>query len=808
MTQRFIQITLLSFFISALTAQDKKGVKALLIEKPLTIDARLSESCYGQSHPATGFFQLHPYNGQPAYQKSEVYIFYDQKNIYVGAMLYDTAPDSIFNYFSERDDIGMSDYFGIYFDPYNQGQLAFGFFITPAGVQTDMKAVKSSHDNEDDNWDAVWQSKTRITENGWIIEMRIPYSALRFPKTSVGNWGLNMFRNIRRYNSNNSWNFIDRKVAGFIHQEGELSGIKNIKPPVRLAISPYAATYLEFKEGSNNADFIYKAGMDLKYGLNESFTLDMMLIPDYGQIQSDNKQLNLSPYEVYYGEKRQFFTEGTELFDRADIFYSRRIGAKPKFSDKAENNLNSAEIVDNLPTETQLVNASKVSGRSKNGWGVGVLNAMSLASYATLKDTLTNAKREMLIQPLTNYNVTAIDKSLKNNSYISLINTNVSMYDNPFTANVTATEFQIRDKKKQFAVSGAGGISHRLTEENGKETGFAGFVEFKKNSGNLHFGIEQSIFDATFNPNDLGYLRRNNELETDAFIFYQIIEPFGVFREWNAAVWTEYTRIYEPSAFFGSEIGIESYSKFTNNHSIYWNTGIQSEKHDYFETRVKGRYYIEPQKVWGNLIINTDNRKRLNFRFHVGGYNHPSSAQSGHWINGRVRYRLGQKLQGYYQVEIKNYYNDYGYADRSENEDSIFFTKRDVSNFENTLGLTYGISNKATITMRGRHYNSAVHCHNAFLLNSNGTLASTSKYQFDNQTYNAFNIDMTFRWIFAPGSELSLAWKNAIYKDEELLRRHYWKNLKQTWQSDQTNTFSLKVLYYIDYNNLVKQNRR
>jgi hypothetical protein len=146
------------------SAQEKKSVPAQFITTPLTIDGITDEAVYGQSQPAKDFVQLMPYNGKPAYQPSEVHIFYDQAAIYVGAILYDSAPDSIYNFFSERDNIGISDYFGIYFDPYNQGQLAYGFFITPAGIQTDLKAIKREYDNEESNWNAVWQSKTRITD--------------------------------------------------------------------------------------------------------------------------------------------------------------------------------------------------------------------------------------------------------------------------------------------------------------------------------------------------------------------------------------------------------------------------------------------------------------------------------------------------------------------------------------------------------------------------------------------------------------------------------------------------------------------
>jgi hypothetical protein len=419
--QRLNLLLLIILFSGIVCAQQrpadvtKKSISALLISKPLKIDGIADEEYYTESVPAKDFLQLEPYNGRPAYQTSEVHIFYDQTAIYVGAILYDNSPDSIYNFLSERDEIGYSDYFGIYLDPYNQGQMAFGFFITPAGVQTDIKAVKiTDGDNEDSNWDAVWESRTRINELGWVVEMRIPWSALRFSENSTGSWGLQFFRNIRRYNSNSSWNFIDIKASGFIHQQGSLEGISGIKPSVRLSLSPYAAVYVE-KKAENNSDFIYKGGMDLKYGISESFTLDMMLIPDFGQIQSDDQKLNLSPYELYYSEKRQFFTEGTELFERSGLLYSRRIGAKPKFSDNAEDALLENEAVDYLPTETQLVNASKISGRTTSGLGIGFLNAMTLPSKAVIKDTITSDEREVLVQPFTNYNVTVFDKTLPNN---------------------------------------------------------------------------------------------------------------------------------------------------------------------------------------------------------------------------------------------------------------------------------------------------------------------------------------------------------------------------------------------------------
>jgi hypothetical protein len=794
---------LLLIFIP-LEAQVKKSVEALYIDKPLTIDAVLDEPVYQQARPAKDFVQLQPYNGKPSAQPTEAFFFYDQKAVYVGVMLYDSAPDSIFNIFTERDQFGMFDYFGVYFDPYNQGQLAFGFFISPAGVQFDLKATKMSDgDNEDEKWNAVWDSKTRITDKGWIVEMRIPYSALRFPEKEVHTWGLNMFRNIRRYNSNNSWNRVDRTVSGFIHQEGELTGIKNIKPPVRLSLSPYVSAYMESRSGESKPDFTYKGGMDLKYGLSESFTLDMMLVPDFGQIQSDDKQLNLSPYELYYDEKRQFFTEGTELFQRGGIFYSRRIGGTPKFSGNAESSLNANEIIDYNPVETQLLNATKISGRTMKGWGLGWLNAMTLPSHAVLKDTLTGEAREVTTQTFTNYNVSVIDKSLKNNSYVSLINTNMALANNPLMANVTATEFQIRNKKKTYAVSGNAGYSVR--GDTSREKGFTSNLGFSKNSGKFRFGLSQSICSGTYDPNDLGYLRRNNEMITQLSVGYHIFEPVWIIRESHLMANWNYTRIYDPSDKFGHHIGIDWYTLFKNNYEFEVYGGIETNRHDYYEPRVAGRYFVNPYYWDLNMAVATDSRKPVSFYIQGGGYTKPTNDQWGYSGGTGLNIRIGNRVQASYRFNLDYALNELDYVNKTESEDTIYFAKRDIHTIENVVECSYAMTNKAGISFRMRHYWSGASCEDFYQLQEDGSLLADEMYnQNHDENYNAFNIDMLFRWVFAPGSELSLAWKNAIYDQKDLVVADYFENLDNTFHADQTNSISLKILYYLDYNQLRK----
>jgi len=786
--------------INSVVAQSKKSVEAMHISSPLTIDGVLDEEVYKLAKPAKDFVQIQPLNGKPSKQPTEVYFFYDESAIYVGAKLFD-HPDSIFNYLTARDNTGMSDYFGVYIDPYNQGQLAYGFFITPAGVQLDIKAIKSDDDNEDGNWNAVWESKTRITDKGWQVEMRIPFSELRFSEKTGSTWGVNMFRNIRRYNSNNSWNFIDRNVSGFIHQEGQLTGIKGIKPPIRLSFTPYLATYFQPKSSTSSSSFLYKGGLDLKYGINEAFTLDMMLIPDFGQIQSDDKKLNLTPFELYYSEKRQFFNEGTELFQRANIFYSRRIGASPKFT--ADNALAGNEVIDYNPSETQLVNATKISGRTTDGWGIGVLNALSLASYANLKDTLTGTIRKVMVQPLTNYNVLALDKSLKNNSYISFINTNVYMFNNPFRANVTATDFQLRDNTKTFALKGKGAVSMR--GDSTLEKGYYGFLQLLKNKGKLQYGVSQNLYSDKYNPNDLGYLQRNNQLLTEAYIYFQKIEPFWVIREYNGNVWWDYIRTYNPNRIYGNQTGYNANVTFKNNYYININGSYSTKLNDYYEPRVTGRYYVNPGYFVNNININTDSRKPLNFYFHYGHTQIANTDQFGDFGDFQATLRVGQRFELNYSFSFSNTTNGVGFIDKNNSNDSIIFAKRKVNSLENIFSSSYILSNKASLNLRVRHYWSGALNKSYYLLEQNGTLKDYPGYtQNKDQNYNAFTIDMILIWNFAPGSELDCSWKNAALSNQSGYINNYWNNLHNSWLN-QTNSLSVKVLYYIDYNKLKKK---
>ena len=238
---------------------------------------------------------------------------YDDAALYACAVLFDPNPDSIFKQLGKRDQIEQltTDYISFDILPYDDDLNMYEFKVSPTNLQND---CKYSAIGQDITWDAVWESAAKITDSGWVVEIRIPFSALRFPKIENQVWGINMWRNNQRKQEYSTWSWVDNKTQDIFRYYGKLVGMKNIKPPLRLSFSPYVSGYVEKNPDSKNWSYFLRGGLDLRLGLNESYTLDMMLIPDFGQVQSDDIILNLSPFEVRYDEKRQFFTEATELF--------------------------------------------------------------------------------------------------------------------------------------------------------------------------------------------------------------------------------------------------------------------------------------------------------------------------------------------------------------------------------------------------------------------------------------------------------------------------------------------------------------
>jgi hypothetical protein len=784
----------------------RKQAQAMRTDSPPEINGLLDDAAWQKAEPATNFIQYEPYNGRAATLKTEVRFLYDDVAIYIGAMMYDPNPDSILTELGFRDSDNLNaDYISFDINPFNDGINAVSFGLSASGVQYDQKIFE---DDEDMSWDAVWRSEAAINENGWSAELMIPYSALRFPKESSGDWGLNIWRNQRRIREISSWNFVDKEVAGKTRQAGVLSGLENISPPLRLSVTPYVSGYVEKTAINPDWDYSFNYGMDLKYGITESFTLDMTLIPDFGQVQSDDQVFNLSPFEIYYDEKRPFFTEGTELFEKGNVFYSRRVGSIPDHHLSVSDSLLPGEFITENPARTNLINATKLSGRTNQGLGIGVFNAISTATFATLSDTLGNVRR-IKTQPFSNYNMFVLDQNLRNNSYLSLYNTNVYKGRDHYIANVTGTQFQLFNKPSTYAVYGRFNISQKYRPDDRNETGFMYNVRLMKTSGRFRFTLSQYVEDDKYDPNDLGFLQANNQFSNSLQLNYNIYEPFWKLLRLNNTVFSWYKTQFKPRNFVEFGFGSNTWATFNNHLSAGLDFEfIPVDSYDYYEARIPGRAFRLPPEWSTSLMLSPDYRKAFIIDLELEYERLKQFDYTEATISLSPRWRVNDQLSFRHTADINLEENDHGFADFAtiDGQQEVIFGRRSLETIENIFQTTYIFTSRLAFDFRLRHYWIMAKYQQYFQLDDEGYLIDTDYEQNNNFTFNTFNIDMILRWEFAPGSELALAWKNAIltYNEGEAVDR-YFDNLRNTLDSPADNSFSIKLLYYLDYLDLKKR---
>jgi len=773
------------------------------------INGIADESAWSNVPVADNFIQYEPVNGKPSKYKSEVKVMYDDAAIYVSAMLYDPHPDSIPCELGKRDNADMNaDYFSLNLNPFNDGQNALIFSVSSSGIQYDAKV---NGENADEQWDAVWQSTVKINDKGWSVEMKIPWSSVRFPKTFDKPWGINFWRYVRRARESSSWNLVDNSNAEMANQMGELSGIKNIEAPLRLSFSPYVSFYIDHYPynvaGIKNTSTIFNGGMDMKFGLSESFTLDMTLIPDFGQVQSDNVELNLTPFEIKYDEKRPFFTEGTELFTRADLFYSRRIGNTPVGFGNVFNELHNGDVLTDNPSETQLLNATKISGRTSKNLGLGFFNAITANTYATIKDSLGNERR-ILTQPLANYNIIVVDQPFMKNSYISLINTNVYYDKGGNMANVTGSEFKLADKKNRFAILGSGAVSQKFDSTNSNAvTGHKYQIACGKISGNFKYAYIYSQLSDKFNPNDLGYLEYNNEILNEVQVAYNFYDPFWKFISMMNSLDIRHKNLYNPRDFTSLEFSLTNHATFTNYLTYDVNYYLSpGETKDYYEPRIPGRFLIRSPNWYVNTYFSTDYRKSFAIDWGFGylealGDRYKDSFWW--WVEPRMRINDRFTISHYFLLDHE--WHDYGYATSMNN--NIIIGMRDVRRVENIFNAQYMFRQNISLSFRARHYWSTVKYKNYYVLADDGNLIGYVNAGDMNESFNAFNIDMLFTWRFAPGSQVDVVWKNEIYSDDKSTAIPFYEDFDNTMNSPQLNSISVKLLYYLDWSYLHKKNK-
>ena len=813
---RLITCSLLSLLTAISYAQQPaKSIPAQRTTTLIKIDGILNEPDWKNAPSALGFteFRPTPFKAEDTAKRTEVYILYSDEGIYLGGYCHERSRDSISAELNGRDGFGNNDFIGFIFDTYNDKINGFEYFITPLGEQMDAKISPNPNgNNEDVSWNAVWKSATRINANGWSFEVFIPFSAIRFSKKPVQDWGLNITRRWQKTGQQVAWNTIDLNKNGFLTQEGYWTGLKDIKPPLRLQFSPffsiYANHYPYHQDGVKDWTSSVNGGMDLKYGISQAFTLDMTLIPDFGQVQTDNHILNLSPFEVKFNENRSFFTEGTELFNKGNFFYSRRIGGTPLHYYDVHNLINSNEHIVSNPSETKLINATKISGRMQNGLGIGFFNAVSAATYAKIEDDQGNS-RKVETSPLTNYNILVFNQSLKNNSSVTLLNTSVLRKGSAYGADVTAALFDFNDKKNMWNVGGKLATSSLIGYLPGNRslTGYSHSVYFGKTSGRFNFNVSQDLTDDKFNSNDLGYFTNNNYLNHNVYAGYHWTKPArwynNVYLNFNAL----YTQLLQPLTYQNANFNVNVNSQLKNLWDVAFLLGYEPENNNFYEARVPGRIFKSWADWFVNASVQTNASKRYSISTNMFYVDRNLFKSKRYQFSFQQAYRFSRKFSIGLLIDLEPKTNEPGYADTKNSE--IIFGRRNINTIENSFNIKYSFNDHMVFTTRIRHYWSEVAYKEYFTLADDGTLVKNNTYTGNaDQNYNTFTVDAFYTWQFAPGSFINLVWKENATTFDGIAGRGYLKNLDNTLGSSQNNNLSFKIIYFIDYLTLKNRNRK
>jgi Domain of unknown function (DUF5916) len=819
----FIHFSLFFLNILIVNAQfTPKVLTAKRTEKFVKIDGKLDDTAWEDAEKADDFIEFRPNVGKKDSlgNHTESFLMYSDDGIYFGGTCYESDISQISKELVGRDGFGANDYIGLIFDTYQDKLNGFEYFVTPLGEQWDAKMTSnqnSDNGGEDFDWNAVWKSAVVIHEKGWTYEVFIPFSAIRFSKDKIQDWGLNITRRRRKSERQNCWSPINPNVNGFLTQAGKWKGLTNIKPPVRLQFFPYFSTYANHYP-SNSADVKnwtgqVSGGLDLKLGISQSFTLDATLIPDFGQVQSDNNVLNLTPFEVKFNEYRTFFTEGTELFNKGNLFYSRRIGGTPIHLYDAYEAVSDKEKVTNNPTISKLVNATKISGRTSKGLGIGILNAITKPQFATIEHIESGEIRKFETDPTTNYNISVLDQTFKHNSSISFVNTSVLRGNNNYNANVSAALFSFFDKKNTYQISGSGFMSKLNFKDKDKENqvGFSHTVSLSKNSGQFSFNLTQDQTDSKYTSNDLGYFTNNNYLDHSLYLGYRINKPKYWYNRINFNLFNSISYLSTPVD------GIET--KYQNAR-INFNVNTQTKKirffgifgniipaqNDFYEPRTNGYYFKRGGSFAAGGWFGTNQAKKYSIYTEVFNRSfHKFYNLNAKELTFNQQFRFSSKFSISHNINFDYRPRALGFTTILD-DNAIIFALRKINAIDDILTIKYNFTNKMGLNLRTRHYVSTVKNSEYFALQKNGTLLSKNGLpETYNRNVNYFNVDMVYTWQFAPGSFLNVVWKEAATTSSDLAEKKYFENLQNTIDSDQNSNFSVKVIYFIDYLNFRKK---
>ncbi len=633
---------------------DGKQYLAKMIN-PITpvIDGILDDSVWDVGEWEGGFIQSAPYEGQSPSQKTAFKILYDGKNIYVAIQAFDDEPDKIERRLARRDNL-EGDRVSILLDSYYDHRTAFSFAVNAAGVKGD-EIITDNGQGRDKNWDPIWYVKAAVNAEGWTAEMRIPLSQLRFGKKKEQVWGLQVNRVYFRKEEVSNWQLIPKNVSGFVNQFGELHGINGIETSRKIELYPYTVGMLEsskeqpgnpFASGRSNS---LVGGLDGKIGISSDLTFDFTINPDFGQVEADPSEVNLTAFETFFEEKRPFFIEGRSIMSfqvvigdgdlsSDNLFYSRRIGRRPN------RNLNSSDgyFVD-MPQNTSILGAFKLSGKTKNGLSIGIIDGITTPVNARVFSL--GLYGDEIVEPLTNYfgariqkdynqgdtviggMLTSVNRSLgdpdlnflHNSAYTGGLDLYHTWKDKTYFVSFNTVFSRVQGSPEAILRTQTSPLRYfqrpdaehvTLDPARTSLSGHGGtLIAGKEGGGHLQYIAGVTWRSPGLELNDMGYLRNADNILEFVWANYRIWEPFSIFRQLsiNGNQWRAWNFGGE-RAFAGGNIG------FNGQFKNYWtfSTGINHSADSLSDSALRGGPSLTYPGVWGSYIsVVTDSRKKI-----------------------------------------------------------------------------------------------------------------------------------------------------------------------------------------------------
>ncbi len=750
MKKIFLAFITLILLIPVISGQPivKKKYQATKINTPPVINGILDESAWEVGEWVDDFTQHEPYNGAKPSQRTEFKILFDEDNIYAAFKAFDTSPDSIVNRLTRRDNPD-GDLVGVIFDSFHDLRTGFLFGISSSGVKYDQMFINDG-EKEDSSWDPNWWVKTTINEDGWVAEMKIPFSQVRFEKNSGDTWGLEVARVLYRKNETTFWQHIPKDSPGLVHLFGELSGLEQIKPRKIFDVTPYGVGKAEtFKAEpgnpflSNGKKFGLNSGIDAKIGVTNNMTMDLTINPDFGQVESDPSEVNLSAYETFLREKRPFFIEGNNITNfglgigdgdvgNDNLFYSRRIGRKPHVNPDLNDDWNS-----DVPTYSTILGAAKLTGKSKDGLSVGFVEAVTAEEKAEI-DTVGGRMYET-VEPLTNYMVGRIQKDINEGKTIiggiftstnRVLDANLSefMHKAAYSGGADFTQY-FKDKNWKFNINAAFSLvegsakalvntqrsSARYYQRPDNDyvkfdttrtslAGSGGRIQLVKQNGHWNFMYATTWKTPGFETNDLGYIREADQTLNLLWAGYNQWEPKWIYRRYNInfdvfSIWN----------FGGDNLGHGFEWNASMGLKNYWNvfTGGNFRGRNFSTSMLRGGPIMKmPGAKSGRLGFSSDNRKKLVLDFFMyGSKGTMNDSRSFHTEVG-----LTFKPTNYLSVALSpgfsNSFTDLQYVKRAEygNEDKYVFASIDRKTISTSFRVNLNLSPDLTLQYWGQPF--------------------------------------------------------------------------------------------------------